>query len=611
MAKKIRFPLDMGNGVEVRTLEELQDNFSVEKVLGYYVDGKLVTWLKDRYLDDIANAIENLNPESSEITKQICDVFGVEYNKEMDMEALRERNRKLDLLKEFSDKKEFVDVVDDIAFDQDDLYDLLDEGKSKIYLCGERFSIPLSKTNMQYIGINKPTVIINSTEEIDFTSKMIEFNDCVFDEKYQMLLNSSNNAASESVVYSGLIDDFNSLKGSNLVKRIENEISNETALADKARYMLYQIKKYVPRERKNITLDSQEEIKKAASNGYVAAQIRCIFDFDMYDDEYANKDEYKMHFCQDDYLEQIDMEDCFILYEVGIALLSVDEHKAIEYIKKSANMGCWLGEHSLGLRYDYGQGVEQNYSVANEWYNKSAQKGVTGDYYNMAWNCLYNMFGENEKAQEYIMKLAEDKDYLQSITQNYEKQIKTIKYYYECNYEFYSKLCTERYNCDSEARPRSEVIQQIHKIFLNYFELVRAQFNPNCNQEFKKYVSQYKNKYESLLKEKVILMYGYKQISSISENYKEYAPDYENDIYNILAQLLENYQLIFSLSDVNESDYDLSESTFGRGLLSPRVYYGNCDFTRFNDLFDNRLKEYNQATAQEMQKYFYESLSLN
>ncbi len=32
MAKKVKFPLDMGNEVYVRTLEELKENYNSEKV---------------------------------------------------------------------------------------------------------------------------------------------------------------------------------------------------------------------------------------------------------------------------------------------------------------------------------------------------------------------------------------------------------------------------------------------------------------------------------------------------------------------------------------------------------------------------------------------------
>ena len=42
MAKKIKFSLEMDNEVRVRTLDELRANFSLEKVLEYYINGKLV-----------------------------------------------------------------------------------------------------------------------------------------------------------------------------------------------------------------------------------------------------------------------------------------------------------------------------------------------------------------------------------------------------------------------------------------------------------------------------------------------------------------------------------------------------------------------------------------
>ena len=36
MAKKIRFPLKLAEGAEVRTLEELREHFDLEALLGYY-----------------------------------------------------------------------------------------------------------------------------------------------------------------------------------------------------------------------------------------------------------------------------------------------------------------------------------------------------------------------------------------------------------------------------------------------------------------------------------------------------------------------------------------------------------------------------------------------
>ena len=44
MAKKIKFALKL-NDVDVRTLESLQENFEFEKVVAYFLDGKLLTQL--------------------------------------------------------------------------------------------------------------------------------------------------------------------------------------------------------------------------------------------------------------------------------------------------------------------------------------------------------------------------------------------------------------------------------------------------------------------------------------------------------------------------------------------------------------------------------------
>lgn len=54
MAKKIRFPLEMENGIEVRSMEELRNNFALGRVLEYVQNEKLVIWLRDRYENNIA-----------------------------------------------------------------------------------------------------------------------------------------------------------------------------------------------------------------------------------------------------------------------------------------------------------------------------------------------------------------------------------------------------------------------------------------------------------------------------------------------------------------------------------------------------------------------------
>ena len=193
MAKKIRFSLEMEQGIEVRSIEELRDNFSLARVLGYVSNGKMIIWLRDRYEDDIANAIEQLNLEDKELPKKISEIFDVPYDEDaaIDLEKAEERNRKLSILKEYTAEQKYFDVVDKVAFNQDDIYDLLDEGEEVIYLCGEKFSIPLSKKNMIYYGVNNPIVVVDSKKEVDWEEVKITLTGVKYDEKYQAVVDSA------------------------------------------------------------------------------------------------------------------------------------------------------------------------------------------------------------------------------------------------------------------------------------------------------------------------------------------------------------------------------------------------------------------------------------
>lgn len=206
MAKKIRFPLEMDNGVEVRSMEELRNNFSLGRVLEYIQNGKLVTWLRDRYENNIADAIAELDKTDSELPKKVSAIFDVPYDEktEDDLKQAAERAERIKHLKEFTDEKQFVDKIDKVAFDQDELYDLLDEEVNEIYLCGDRFAIPLSVQDVSYKGINNPVVVIDSKTEVDWLAKGITLEAVRYDEKYQAVVDSAN--ATKEVIYEKLVE---------------------------------------------------------------------------------------------------------------------------------------------------------------------------------------------------------------------------------------------------------------------------------------------------------------------------------------------------------------------------------------------------------------------
>lgn len=180
--KIIRFPLRMENGAEVRTMQELRDNFSLLSMLEYLEDGKLVAWLRDRYYKDLAGQVAALDKNDEHRAEKLCQIFEVTYDNQAmkdDVEKAEERSRKRGLLATFPADQEYEDKIDFVAFKQEDVDTLLDQGAKEIYLCGKEFSLPSSIENVKFIGIIEGVVVcFKAQEPIDLSAKGIEFEHC-------------------------------------------------------------------------------------------------------------------------------------------------------------------------------------------------------------------------------------------------------------------------------------------------------------------------------------------------------------------------------------------------------------------------------------------------
>ena len=185
MAKKIRFPLQM-NGTDVRTIEELRENFDLSSVLGYLTNGKLVTWLEDRYYDNEAMAVRALSTDETDLNQKLMSILGVSDDvktEEIDLEEIQRRNEKLMLLRQITDDEEIIDNVDCVAFNQDELYDILDDGKETIYLCQSEFEVPLSVQNKIYIGLENPKVKLRQIESVNLDTLNVRFKIVLFSDE--------------------------------------------------------------------------------------------------------------------------------------------------------------------------------------------------------------------------------------------------------------------------------------------------------------------------------------------------------------------------------------------------------------------------------------------
>lgn len=157
--KGIKFSLELKDGAEARNMDELRENFDLEKVIGYFQDGKLITWLEHRFYDDEADKIRSLSENDPDLGKRLCDILGAEYTEIGDMETVAWRKERLDHLKQYTADPEILNRVDMVAFDQEDLEDIIrEEDTDVIYLCQNKFTFPsgiLRKRNMRYVGIGK------------------------------------------------------------------------------------------------------------------------------------------------------------------------------------------------------------------------------------------------------------------------------------------------------------------------------------------------------------------------------------------------------------------------------------------------------------------------
>lgn len=153
--RKIKFPLEMANGAQVRNMEELRESFDLEAALGYFVDGKLLTWLEDRYYEDEAEKVEALSKDDPALARKLCAALGVTcpHDSPVDAEEIAYRKERLARLRQYTEEEEILAQVDKVAFDQEDLADLYDMGVEPIYLCANHFRIPRSKQSLTYIPI--------------------------------------------------------------------------------------------------------------------------------------------------------------------------------------------------------------------------------------------------------------------------------------------------------------------------------------------------------------------------------------------------------------------------------------------------------------------------
>ena len=113
-----------------------------------------------------------------------------------------------------------------------------------------------------------------------------------------------------------------------------------------------------------------------------------------------------------------------LAYENGYGV-EQDYQKAIEWYQKAAQQGLAKAQSNLGGMYANGHGVKQDYQKAIEWYQKAAQQGLAKAQYNLGlvYENGYGVTQDYEEAMFWYQKAADQgyalaQDALKKLTQN-------------------------------------------------------------------------------------------------------------------------------------------------------------------------------------------------
>jgi len=212
--RKIKFALELKNGEQAYSIEDLREHFDLEKVIGYYHDNKLIEWLEDRFYADEAEKIQALDSGAKDFNQKLCEILGAECEEVADAEDIVWRKERLERLKQYTADPEILDKVDFVAFDQYDLEDIArEEDTNVVYLCGAKFRFPsgiLRKKGVRYIGIGKKvTAKIESGEFVDLAALNISFDNVEVEGNYKKnVINKAEKNNSNQSYNEDIYDEF-------------------------------------------------------------------------------------------------------------------------------------------------------------------------------------------------------------------------------------------------------------------------------------------------------------------------------------------------------------------------------------------------------------------
>ncbi len=379
MARKIKFPLKMKDGYDARSLEELREHFELESVLGYFADGRLQTWLRDRYFDDEAQQVSELDPNDSELVTKICNILGVEAPEQavnVDVHEINRYNEKRKQLLEKYPEPELLNNIDAVAFNEDDIIQIIEKGIKEIYLIDNEFEFPFEISDGKIVkkdGSPLPADIGISLYDCKFVGKGAKLHidtdvlriSNIFRFRFENIIFIFADKGTELVFKGQVLKDVDAslLMADSFYDRndYKNALDYYLIAGEKGNVHAQNQIGCFYAEGLGVKQDIIQAIdwfKKAAEQGYAPAQCKL----------------------GDIYSEGNDIE--------------IDYTKAAEWYKKAAEQGDAIAQYELGVMHKDGKGIKKDIKMAIDLLSKSSEQG-----YVMATLFLANMYREGEDVE--------------------------------------------------------------------------------------------------------------------------------------------------------------------------------------------------------------------
>ena len=160
MAKTIKFNLMMDNN-PVRTIADLQENFSIEDALKYFKNGLLAKWLSVRGFDSYYDKIKDIDiaDEDKKIITQLIKVFDIELDdKKIELA--------IEILNYLNEEKELNAIYKDNSFKQKQIIEDYHSGYDAII----RHMIDAPKNAMPRFFTTNSTSLLFTTYSLSSTT---------------------------------------------------------------------------------------------------------------------------------------------------------------------------------------------------------------------------------------------------------------------------------------------------------------------------------------------------------------------------------------------------------------------------------------------------------